>query len=177
MLFTFPSRYLFAIGLSGVFSLTGWSRQFQTGFLVSRHTQGTARMVFLSCTGLSPPLVGFSKTVPLQNTSPCRSPTTPTLPKQHWFGLFPFRSPLLRESLLFSFPVGNEMFQFPTFASRLPWISLKLRMGCPIRVSADRFVFANPRSFSQLVTPFFASESQGILRTPLVTFFFVRILT
>jgi hypothetical protein len=44
-------------------------------------------------------------------------------------------------------------------------------MGCPIRVSADRFVFANPRSFSQLVTPFFASESQGILRTPLVTFF------
>ena len=48
-------------------------------------------------------------------------------------------------------------------------------MGCPIRVSADQFVFANPRSFSQLVTPFFASESQGILRTPLVTFF-VRIL-
>ena len=44
-------------------------------------------------------------------------------------------------------------------------------MGCPIRVSADRFVFANPRSFSQLVTPFVASESQGILRTPLVTFF------
>ena len=44
-------------------------------------------------------------------------------------------------------------------------------MGCPIRVSADRFVFANSRSLSQLVTPFIASESQGILRTPLVTFF------
>ena len=26
-------------------------------------------------------------------------PTTPTLPKQYWFGLFPFRSPLLWESL------------------------------------------------------------------------------
>ena len=44
-------------------------------------------------------------------------------------------------------------------------------MGCPIRVSADWFIFANPRSLSQLVTPFIASESQGILRTPLVTFF------
>ena len=33
-----------------------------------------------------------------------RSPTTPTLPKQYWFGLFPVRSPLLRKSLLFSLP-------------------------------------------------------------------------
>ena len=41
--------------------------------------------------------------------------------------------------------------------------------GCPIRISADHFVFANPRSFSQLVTSFFALESQGILHTPLVT--------
>ena len=29
------------------------------------------------------------------------------------FRLFPFRSPLLRESLLLSFPPGTEMFQFP----------------------------------------------------------------
>ena len=42
VLFTFPSRYWFTIGLSGVFSLTGWSRQIQTGFLVSRPTQDTA---------------------------------------------------------------------------------------------------------------------------------------
>ena len=31
--------------------------------------------------------------------------------------LFPFRSPLLRESRLISFPTGTEMFQFPAFAS------------------------------------------------------------
>ena len=42
MLFTFPSRYWFTIGLGGVFSLSGWSRQFHTGFLVSRATQDTA---------------------------------------------------------------------------------------------------------------------------------------
>ena len=29
------------------------------------------------------------------------------------FGLFPFRSPLLRESLLISLPPGTEMFHFP----------------------------------------------------------------
>ena len=40
-------------------------------------------------------------------------------------------------------------------------------VGCPIRISADRFVCANPRSFSQLITSFFASESLGIPHTPL----------
>ena len=34
----------------------------------------------------------------------CRGPTTPKLPKQLRFGLFPVRSPLLRKSLLFSLP-------------------------------------------------------------------------
>ena len=32
------------------------------------------------------------------------------------FRLFPFRSPLLRESFLLSFPLGTKMFQFPRFA-------------------------------------------------------------
>jgi hypothetical protein len=35
----------------------------------------------------------------------------------HWFGLFPFRSPLLRESRLLSLPEGTEMVQFPSFAT------------------------------------------------------------
>ena len=39
VLFTFPSRYWFAIGLSVVFSLTGWSPRVRPGFLVSRLTQ------------------------------------------------------------------------------------------------------------------------------------------
>ena len=41
MLPTFPSRYWSSVGLPGVFSLAGWSPLFLTGFLVSRHTQGT----------------------------------------------------------------------------------------------------------------------------------------
>ena len=44
-----------------------------------------------------------------------------------WFGLFRFRSPLLSESLLFSFPPGTEMFQFPGLLSHglciQPWMT------------------------------------------------------
>ncbi len=61
------------------------------------------------------------------------------------------------------------MFQFTGLAFLTEYLINK--MGCPIRVPADQFVFANPRSFSQLVTPFIASENLGIHRTPLVTFF------
>ena len=66
VLFTFPSQYYFAIGLSGVFSLSGWCRQFQTGFLRSRLTQDTNPCELLSCTGLSPPAVASSKRIPLR---------------------------------------------------------------------------------------------------------------
>ena len=38
VLFTFPSRYWFTIGQSGVFSLGGWSPHIQTGYHVSRPT-------------------------------------------------------------------------------------------------------------------------------------------
>ena len=38
---------------------------------------------------------------------------------QRRFGLFPVRSPLLGESLLFSLPAGTKMFQFPAFACRI----------------------------------------------------------
>ena len=58
-----------------------------------------------------------------------RGPTTPTMPKQCWFGLFPVRSPLLRKSLLFSFPAGTKMFQFPALASILDDISSIYRVA------------------------------------------------
>ena len=38
VLFTFPSRYLSAIGHQGIFRLSGWSRQIHTGFLGPRAT-------------------------------------------------------------------------------------------------------------------------------------------
>ena len=57
VLFTFPSRYWSTIGLSGVFSLTGWCRRIQPGFLLSRPTQDTRLRTHASPTGLSPTTV------------------------------------------------------------------------------------------------------------------------
>ena len=62
MLFTFPSRYSFAIGLPGVFSLAGWSRRIRAELLVLRVTQDTTRPRLASNTGLSPAMVGLSRT-------------------------------------------------------------------------------------------------------------------
>jgi hypothetical protein len=67
--------------------------------------------------------------------------------------------------------LATTMFQFPGFASRLAAGYPIARVGCPIRAPADQWLFAPPRGLSQLITPFFASESQGIHRTPLLTFF------
>jgi hypothetical protein len=68
------------------------------------------------------------------------------------------------------------MFQFSGFASPAfsrEWYAFSVP-GCPIRISADRRLFAPPHSFSQLITSFFASESLGIHRVPLFTFFSIQ---
>ena len=54
---------------------------------------------FLSLTGLSPSLAGFSKTFLLGSTNQLCGPN-PTV-HAPWFGLFPFRSPLLWKSIFF----------------------------------------------------------------------------
>ena len=60
---------------------------------------------------------GTFQTLPLGTLLPDRGPTTPHVPRHARFGLFPVRSPLLGESLLFSLPAGTKMFQFPALAS------------------------------------------------------------
>ena len=123
MLFTFPSQDWFAIGLLRVFSLGGWARRIHTGLLVSRATQGAATLRMTSCTGLSPSTGNLSKSFHSSCFLRCRGPTTPSVPEHGRFGLFPVRSPLLGESLLFSLPTGTKMFQFPAFASIIRWIT------------------------------------------------------
>ena len=85
------------------------------------------------------------------------------------FGLFPLRSPLLRESRLLSFPQGTEMFQFPWFP--LPVLCVQTGVtphdGC--RVSPFGHPRINARStasrgFSQSPTSFIGSRRQGIHR-------------
>ena len=61
VLFTFPSRYYFAIGHLGVFSLTRWSSLIHTGFHVSHATRDKLEFLFpFWTTGLSPSMVQVS---------------------------------------------------------------------------------------------------------------------
>ena len=117
MLFTFPSRYWFAIGLSRVFSLGGWSRRIHTGFHVSRATQDFTGNGKASRKGLSPAMAPFSSGFRSSCFIRYGDPTTPQRPEPLRFGLFPVRSPLLGESMIFSLPTGTKKFQFPAFAS------------------------------------------------------------
>ena len=90
VLFTFPSRYLFTIGQSVVLSLGEWSPHFQTEFLVLRLTQ--EQSAFLLVRGCHP----------LRLTFPGNSDSLLTIHR-----LVRFRSPLLSESRLISFPTGT----------------------------------------------------------------------
>ena len=99
VLFTFPSRYLFTIGLRGIFSLGGWSPQLRPGLHVSRATQDPASVgLGFRIRGYNPLWPDFSDRSPIRAQSYSRGPTTPA-GRTGWFGLFPVRSPLLRESL------------------------------------------------------------------------------
>ena len=67
-------------------------------------------------------------------------PTTPMQHRRqavplHRFRLFPFRSPLLGESRLFSFPRGTEMFQFPRFPPPALCVQAGVTRHDPCRVS------------------------------------------
>ena len=77
VLFTFPSRYLFAIGHQGVLSLGRWSSQIQTGFLVSRPTQEHPRATRTFGYGALTLFGAPSQALLLALMVPCRGPTTP----------------------------------------------------------------------------------------------------
>ena len=83
------------------------------------------------------------------------------------FGLLPFRSPLLWESLLFSLPTATKMFQFAAFPliCRYSSVTTLLVTGFPIRIPPDLCSFSAPRSFSQIAASFFGFRCQGIHRT------------
>src|SRR6202042_2936170 len=162
VLFTFPSRYWFTIGHQGVFRLRRWSSRIHTEFHGLRATWDTARESSeFRLRGYHPLCRRFptsSATQTICNSLPDQQlrldgPATPVMQRlpaltHDWFGLFPFRSPLLRESRLLSLPVGTEMFHFPT----LPPPALCVQAGAtghyalpgfPIRKSSDRCLVAD----------------------------------
>ena len=87
-------------------------------------------------------------------------------------GLLRFRSPLLTESQLMSFPLGTEMFQFPRFASLPLFIQGKMTFSgrvSPFRYHRITARLPAPRCFSQATTSFFAFYCLGIRHMRFVT--------
>ena len=85
-----------------------------------------ARALTISPTGLSPSTAGLSRPLRLPWVGPLGSrpsrgggdPSSPHgYPAGNWFGLPPFRSPLLRGSRLISLPAPTKMFPFGAFPS------------------------------------------------------------
>src|SRR5688500_14638537 len=189
VLFTFPSRYLSAIGHQGVFRLSGWSRRIHTEFHGLGATWETrSGDAAFSCTVLSPSTATPSRGLPLttafsHSPSPRQrklsGPTTPTTQRLpaitcDRFSLIRFRSPLLTESRLFSLPVGTEMFHFPTYPPHALCVHARYTpqdwcwvppFGNP-RINAR---LTAPRGLSQPPTSFIGSWCPGIHRVPLTT--------
>ena len=85
--------------------------------------------------------------------------------------LIPFRSPLLWESRLISFPPATEMFQFTGFALPTLWIQVRVTLAGRVSPFGHLRIIARlpaPRSFSQAATSFFACDRQGIHHMHLV---------
>lgn len=140
MLFTFPSQYLFTIGLSGVFSLGGWSPHIQTGFHVSRPTHLSSIYTFR-----------------IQDYHLLRLFFPEHSAKYiKTFGLIRFRSPLLTESLRFLFLRVLRCFSSPGLlplrdnTSSMYWVAPFGHLGINSCVPIPRAFRSLPRPSSPL---------------------------
>src|SRR5690606_12564427 len=188
VLFTFPSRYLSAIGHQGVFSLTRWSWQIHGRFPGSaatrEHVQQIEHFHLPGYHRLRRPFPETSASTRLCHCSiRCQpdphGPTTPRtqpltgIPRTR-FRLLRFRSPLLTESRLFSLPAGTEMFHFPAFPPHTLCVQVRVTPHDWCRVSP----FGHPGITARLTAPpglsrpptsFIGSWCQGIHHPPSAT--------
>ena len=116
----------------------------------------------LSLTGLSPSLAGFPKTI-LLDSSINYTVRTPAC-THAGLGSSGFarrysrnRCFLLFLSLLRCFSSGGS----PPYVMYWRMDTTNV-VGFPIQISPDQWIFAPPRSFSQLITSFIGSQCQGI---------------
>ncbi len=102
-----------------------------------------------------------------------KSPATPGMQRlpaitHTRFSLIRFRSPLLTESLLFSLPVGTEMFHFPTFPLPALYIqagvtrSHKRLAGFPHSDTlGSKLAYQFPEAYRRLLRPSSAPDAKA----------------
>ena len=121
VLFNFPSRYLFAIGLVVIFSLR-WNLPPTLDCTLKQSDSDLSTIDDdLSVTGLSPSMESQSRDLTDLASSPNTLRhtlhfSTPPRTKRFSAGLFPFHSPLLREYYLVSFPPLTNMLKFSGYS-------------------------------------------------------------
>ena len=175
VLFTFPSRYLCAIGHRRVFRLGGWSPLLPTGFHVSGGTQvpggSPRRFAYGALTLYRRP----SQAVPLRRgfvTALCPALQPRRRLRCRRFGLGP-RSLAATGGISVDFSSSGYLdVSVPRVASWRPMCSGAggggwTPPGLPIRRPAGLRVCAPHRGLSQLVASFFGFLCQGIHRVPL----------
>ena len=121
----------------------------------------------ISLTGLSPSMVRLSRLFSYLSRSLLR-PYNPDEHKRIGLGCSRFARRYSGNHYCFLFLRVLRCFSSPGSPPVGYWHFMPV--GCPIRIPADQPVCARPRSFSQLVASFIASESLGILHAPFSAF-------
>ena len=131
----------------------------------------------VSSTGLAPSMTGLSRPFDYIAFYCCwsadqlGSPATPIMQRlpaitHDRFGLFRVRSPLLTESLLFSLPVGTEMFHFPTFPLPALYIQAGITGSSPAgfphsEILGSKSVYRLPEAYRRLLRPSSAPNAKA----------------
>ena len=131
----------------------------------------------VSSTGLAPSMTGLSRPFDYIAFYCCwsadqlGSPATPIMQRlpaitHDRFSLFRVRSPLLTESLLFSLPVGTEMFHFPTFPLPALYIQAGITGSSPAgfphsEILGSKSVYRLPEAYRRLLRPSSAPNAKA----------------
>ena len=188
VLFTFPSRYWFAIGHRRVFSLGGWSPLLPAGFHLPGGTRvRPSRGMGVRVRGSHPLRPAFpcrSAPASLSNRAPGSRPRVRAARNPRWES--PWGFPTHRVwagalSLAATRAISVDFSSSGYLDVSVPRVVLAHPMhsgadggawtppGSPIRRPADQRLSAPPRGLSQLAASFFDFLCQGIRRAPMVS--------
>ena len=142
--------------------------KFMQGFTCPALLRIPLSITLITHTGLSPSMVLLSSNFWFCKHWMLRS-YYPQLAVTNWVWAVP-RSLAATNGITFVFfSSGYLDVSVPRVCSRKIGYYIFNIVGCPIRISTDHSVCATPRSFSQLITSFIASESLGIPHTLLIS--------
>ena len=136
---------MFAIGLSGVFSLGGWCRLLQTGFLRSRPTQDPPTCGLLAGTGLSPSADGLPRPFPFANFHDVGVLQPRRRRNAAGLGSSPFARHYLGNHVCFLFLRVLRCFSSPRSPPCLAWMTGRQPAGLPhSEIPGSRVVCTSP---------------------------------